>query len=162
MKTVKTLLLGGAAGIIAVSGAHAADLPVKAKPAEYVKVCSLYGEGFFYIPGTDTCIKLGGYLRAEIDHNAGGTFSPGVSPAGGALQHVWGYDRTSDSLVTRTRQLFTFDVRTQTDYGVLRSYSRVGSQRSSWTTSSTRFDDRVDAIPNSSLMLITPRPRSSM
>jgi hypothetical protein len=131
MKTVKALLLGGAAGIIVVSGAHAADLPVKAKPAEFVKVCSLYGEGFFYIPGTDTCLKLGGYLRAEIDHNAGGTFSPGVSPAGGALQHIWGYDRTSDTLVTRTRQLFTFDVRTQTDYGTLRSYSRIGIQ---WTT----------------------------
>jgi hypothetical protein len=132
MKTVKRLLLGGAAGVIAVTGAQAADLPVKAKAAEYVKVCSLYGEGFFYIPGTETCLKIGGYLRAEIDHNAGGTFAPGVSPGvGGALQHIWGYDRTSDTLVTRTRQLFTFDVRTQTEYGTVRSYSRVGIQ---WTT----------------------------
>ena len=31
---------------------------------QYVKICSLYGAGFYYIPGTDTCIKLGGYLRA--------------------------------------------------------------------------------------------------
>jgi hypothetical protein len=131
MNRMKALLLGGAAGIIAVSGAQAADLPVKAKPAEYVKICSLYGEGFFYIPGTDTCIKLGGYLRAEVDHNAGGTFSPGVTPGNGALQHVWGYDRTSDDFVTRTRQLVTFDTRTMTDYGVLRSYSRIGVQ---WTT----------------------------
>jgi Porin subfamily len=36
-----------------------------AKPAEYVKICSLYGAGFYYIPGTDTCIKVGGYLRVE-------------------------------------------------------------------------------------------------
>ncbi len=43
-----------------------------------------------------------------------------------------------------------------------RSYSRDGSQRSSWTVSSTRFDERVEAIPNRSLTLITPRPRSSM
>src|SRR5215475_1849589 len=56
MKLVKSLLLGSAAGLIAVGGAQAADLPVKAKPVEYVKVCSLYGAGFYYIPGTDTCI----------------------------------------------------------------------------------------------------------
>ena len=52
-----------------MSGAQAADLPVKAKAVEYVKVCSLYGAGFYYIPGTDTCIKLGGYLRVEVDAN---------------------------------------------------------------------------------------------
>ena len=44
-----------------MGGAQAADLPVKAKAVEYVRICSLYGAGFFYIPGTDTCIKLGGY-----------------------------------------------------------------------------------------------------
>src|SRR5712671_1979976 len=50
---------------------HPADLPVKAKAVEYVKVCSLYGAGFFYIPGTDTCIKLGGYLRVDTTFNGG-------------------------------------------------------------------------------------------
>jgi outer membrane immunogenic protein len=30
---------------------------------EYVKICSMYGAGFYYIPGTDTCIKLSGYVR---------------------------------------------------------------------------------------------------
>ena len=69
MKLVKSLLLGSAAGLIAVGGAQAADLPVKAKAVEYVKICSLYGAGFYYIPGTDTCIKLGGYLRAEVALN---------------------------------------------------------------------------------------------
>jgi hypothetical protein len=62
MKMVKSLILGSAAGLLAMSGAQAADLPVKAKAVEYVRICSLYGAGFFYIPGTDTCIKLGGYL----------------------------------------------------------------------------------------------------
>ena len=65
MKMVKTLLLGSAAGLVAVSGAQAADLPVKAKPVEYVKVCSLYGAGFYYVPGTDICLKIGAYVRAE-------------------------------------------------------------------------------------------------
>ena len=62
MKMVKSLILGSAAGLVAMSGAQAADLPVKAKAVEYVRICSLYGAGFLYIPGTDTCIKLGGYF----------------------------------------------------------------------------------------------------
>ena len=72
MKMVKSLLLGSAAGLVAVAGAQAADLPVKAKPVEYVKICSIYGAGFFYIPGTDTCIKIGGWVRAEDDHRQTG------------------------------------------------------------------------------------------
>jgi Porin subfamily len=63
MKSVKNLLLGSAAGLFAVAGAQAADMPVKAKPIQHVKICSLYGDGYYYIPGTDTCLKLGGYLR---------------------------------------------------------------------------------------------------
>jgi hypothetical protein len=51
MKLVKSLLLGSVAGLAAVAGAQAADLPVaKAAPVEYVRVCSTYGAGFFYIP----------------------------------------------------------------------------------------------------------------
>jgi hypothetical protein len=49
----------GAAIALALPG-HAA-----AKPVEYVKVCSLYGAGFYYIPGTDTCIKISGHVRTE-------------------------------------------------------------------------------------------------
>jgi hypothetical protein len=63
MSTVKSLLLGTAAALTAVVGAQAADMPVKAKPVEYVKVCTGWGDGFYYIPGTDTCLKLGGFLR---------------------------------------------------------------------------------------------------
>ena len=69
MKMVKSLLLGSAAGLVALTGAQAADLPVKAKPVEYVKICTLYGVGYYYIPGTDTCIKIGGYVRFEAYHN---------------------------------------------------------------------------------------------
>ena len=71
MKMVKSLILGSAAGLVAMSGAQAADLPVKAKAVEYVRICSLYGAGFFYIPGTDTCIKLGGYVRIDTTFNGG-------------------------------------------------------------------------------------------
>ncbi|MBW8855247.1 MAG: porin, partial [Bradyrhizobium sp.] len=71
MTMIKSLVLGSAAGLIAMSGAQAADLPVKAKAVEYVRICSLYGAGFFYIPGTDTCIKLGGYVRVDTTFNTG-------------------------------------------------------------------------------------------
>lgn len=125
MKMVRSLLLGSAAGLAAVSGAQAADLPVKAKAVEYVKICSLYGAGFYYIPGTDTCLKIGGFVRTEWNHNAGGSFAPGVVDALGF------YTRASDTLVNRTRGLFSFDVRSQTEYGTLRSYVRAGWQ---WTT----------------------------
>ena len=47
MKMIKSLLLGSAAGLVAMSGAQAADLPLKAKAVEYVRVCSLYGAGFY-------------------------------------------------------------------------------------------------------------------
>ena len=57
MKLAKSLLLGTAATLVATAGAYAADLPSKkAAPVNYVKVCDAYGAGFFYIPGTDTCI----------------------------------------------------------------------------------------------------------
>src|ERR1700738_1258183 len=79
MKMVKSLILGSAAGLVAMSGAQAADLPVKAKAVEYVKICSLYGAGFFYIPGSDTCIKLGGYLRVDTTINGSNHGQPAWS-----------------------------------------------------------------------------------
>jgi Porin subfamily len=63
MRKVKSLFLGTAVGIVGAGGVQAADMPVKAQPVQYVKICSLYGDGYYYIPGTDTCLKLGGYVR---------------------------------------------------------------------------------------------------
>src|SRR5437764_2349565 len=66
MKVVKSLLLGSAAGLLTVAGAQAADLPTrKAAPVNYVRICDAYGAGFFYIPGTDTCLKVGGLALFE-------------------------------------------------------------------------------------------------
>ena len=84
MKMVKSLILGSAAALVAVGGAQAADLPVKAKAVEYVKVCSLYGPGFYYIPGTDTCLKLGGYLRVDVLANTNSDNTGNTSGAGAA------------------------------------------------------------------------------
>src|SRR5262245_29646830 len=79
MKMVKSLLLGSAAGVAAVTGTQAADLPVKARPVEYVKICTLYGEGFYYIPGTDICLKVGGYIRSDYGYNVRGARTPSYS-----------------------------------------------------------------------------------
>ncbi|MCJ2015203.1 porin, partial [Methylobacterium sp. J-076] len=71
MKLLKSSLLGSAAALAAMGAAHAADLPVKkAVPIEFVRVCSAYGAGFFYIPGTDTCLRLSGRARFEYGYQA--------------------------------------------------------------------------------------------
>src|SRR5215510_6447459 len=82
MKMLKSLLLGTAAGLVAVAGAHAADLPVKAQPVQYVKICTLYGDGFYYVPGTNTCLKLGGYVRIQTEYWAGAGGVPLGAAAG--------------------------------------------------------------------------------
>jgi hypothetical protein len=116
---VKSLLLGSAAGLVAVAGAQAADLPVKAKPVQYVKICSLYGVGFYYIPGTDMCIKVGGWVRAEYGSYMNGTF--GSPNYGGDVNN-----RLTNNAVMRARGYITVDSRNQTEYGTVRGYLAVG------------------------------------
>ena len=60
----------------------------RSKPIEYVKVCSIYGAGFFYIPGTDTCIKIGGWVRFEMDFNAGGSHNPANNGGNGRNNRI--------------------------------------------------------------------------
>ncbi|MGB6556038.1 MAG: porin, partial [Pseudolabrys sp.] len=119
MKMVKSLLLGSAAGLVAVAGAQAADLPVKAKPVQYVKICSLYGVGFYYIPGTDMCIKIGGWVRAEYGWGQNGNFAWGW--ANGNVNN-----RTTNNSDFRARGYITADARNQTEYGTVRGYIAVG------------------------------------
>src|SRR5262245_34028863 len=119
MKMVKSLLLGSAAGLVAVSGSYAADLPVKAKPVEYVKICTLYGAGFYYIPGSDICLKIGGYVRADYGWNVTGARTPHYSGGAGAQ------DRSVSPYSTRHRAHINFDSRTQTPYGTLRTYAAI-------------------------------------
>jgi len=120
MTNLKSLILGSAAGLMAIGGAQAADLPVKAKAVEYVKVCSLYGAGFYYIPGTDTCIKIGGAIRIDTAFNGGTYDNPfwqgGNNGGGSYLQ---------DYISTRQRINLTTDTRTATEYGVVRTYANI-------------------------------------
>ncbi|AVT76488.1 putative Omp2b porin [Rhodopseudomonas palustris] len=117
MNIVKGLFLGSAAALLAVGGAQAADLPLKAKAVEYVKVCSIYGAGFYYIPGTDTCIKLGGYLRADVTLFGSAAYN---APAWNGPS---GYNtRLANDMIFRSRQDLNLDTRTATEYGVVRTY----------------------------------------
>jgi hypothetical protein len=115
----KRMLLGSAAALTAISGTQAADLPVKAKPVEYVKICSLYGEGFYYIPGTDICLKVGGYVQADYGWNKAGSGQQFYTGANGAM------DRTVNPYSSRHRAHFNFDSRSQTSYGTLRTYVAI-------------------------------------
>jgi Porin subfamily len=122
MKMVKSLILGSAAGLLAMGGAQAADLPVKAKAVEYVRICSLYGAGFFYIPGTDTCIKIGGYVRIDTTFNGGIYDQPAWSADLGLG------DRYRDTFADRSRMALTIDTRTATEYGVVRTFGQADFQ----------------------------------
>ncbi len=102
---LKSLLYGTAAvlmGTGASGGALAADPPVAAEPVEYVRVCDAFGKGFFYIPGTDTCLKIDGYVRVEMRFNETSSDN-------------------DDGWETRARHRVRFDARTETDLGLLRS-----------------------------------------
>ncbi|HEV7948154.1 MAG TPA: porin, partial [Glaciihabitans sp.] len=128
MKMVKSLILGSAAGLVAMSGAQAADLPVKAKAVEYVRICSLYGAGFWYIPGTDTCMKIGGYLRVDT------TFNGGVYDAPAWNGDLGQQNRYADRINSRSRMALTVDTRTATEYGVVRTFGQGDFQFNNFGT----------------------------
>jgi hypothetical protein len=108
-----------------VAAAEAADpIGLVKRPApvavDYVKVCDAYGEGFFYIPGGETCLKIGGYVRAEYR-----VFSWDKDFAAG-----YGVDNgtgkpESNRYTSRARASLTLDARTNTEFGLLRSFAEV-------------------------------------
>ena len=120
MKLTKSLLLASAAGLAAVATASAADLPSKkAAPVEYVKVCPTFGPGYYYLPGTNTCVKV--TPRVTVD----ALFATPVVRAGSAYQ-------------PRTRAYIQADARETTEYGLVRVYASVyGEFIGSKTTNST-------------------------
>ena len=126
MSFTKSILLGSAAVLATVVGAQAADLPSKkAAPATYVKICDAYGAGFFYIPGSDTCVKLGGYVRAEYQYVPGKDV---INPADGKVL------QSKSSLAEtgyETRGRIDVDARTPTSMGVARTFVRLRAANTS-------------------------------
>jgi len=147
MTLTKSLLLGSAATLVAVAGAQAADLPSKkAAPATYVKVCDAYGAGFFFIPGTDTCVKVGGYVRAEYTYSPAGnavlpttapTVGNAVNPTGGSTStynkfYYWQPSQVSkngeDTNGILARGVISLDARTATSVGTARTFIAVRTE----------------------------------
>ena len=134
MKLGKSLLLGSAAALVATVSAQAADLPVrKAAPVDYVRVCDWAGTGFFYIPGTDTCLQVGGLVRVEGAFiNNARQFYP-TTTTGQATPTVGGGTiipgRGEDTSGFFVRGRIAVDTRTQTAYGTVRAYVRYQIDR---------------------------------
>jgi len=164
MKLMKSALLGTAAGFVAMSGAQAADLPSrKAAPVEYVKVCDVYGAGFFYIPGTDTCLKIGGRVRFEMQHHpvrnmwrspsSGGDY--GTAGGSGSSSSPANYYSKNgiDSLGWNARGYLYMDARTQSAWGTVQTVitMRVNSASGSMalghagTTATNSFSATLEA-----------------
>ncbi len=117
MKLAKSLLLASAAGFAAF-GAQAADLPSKkAAPVEYVKVCPQYGAGFFVVPGTDTCLRIGGAVIADYQYNETKV-------------------RDANKSGTYTNARVTADARTQSDLGLVRTFIQLDMGRANGTRAS--------------------------
>ena len=103
--SIRSLLLGSTAALAAVSGANAADAIVATapEPLEYVRICDAYGAGYFFIPGSETCLKIGGVIRTE-----GKWYDAyNVVNKPGTLWH--------------TRSQLTIDTATDTEYGALKT-----------------------------------------
>ncbi|HWK15100.1 MAG TPA: porin [Rhizobiaceae bacterium] len=113
---LKSLLIGSAAATVLATGAQAADAIVYAdpEPMEYVRICDVYGAGFYYIPGTETCLKIGGYVRFET--------------AAGLSSNVPGFQ---SGYATYARFALQPDARSETEWGTLRAYADAWVQYSS-------------------------------
>lgn len=110
----KIVLIGAAASLSALTTAvQAADLPLAPEPVDYVRICDAYGSRFFYLPGTDTCLRVGGRVRVEYRMN-----NYGSEP------NNWS-DKSQTSTVFRSRGYVYLDSRTATEYGLLRTYNSV-------------------------------------
>ncbi|MDJ1463038.1 porin [Nitratireductor sp. GZWM139] len=122
---LKSLLIGSAALAAAATSAHAADpiIVPEPEPMEYVRVCDVYGAGFFYIPGTETCLKISGMVRYQI----------GFSDGDVSDQEGWDkYGRAEINL----------DARSETEYGTLGAWIKLrGTSKSTAPTSFVGLND---------------------
>jgi hypothetical protein len=115
---IKSLALVAAA-VMTAGAAQAADLNKPAKVAvDYVKVCDAYGAGFFYIPGSDTCLQLSGYARETFVVGNSRNLSTNATPYYLGLAGA----RNVNSFASFTQAEFDVDARTNTSFGLLRSY----------------------------------------
>jgi hypothetical protein len=116
----------------APSKARAADAPMTAEPVDYVRVCDAFGTGFLYVPGTETCFRVMGRVRADFR----------VYGSNRAYGGPGFYSNASDGYVFRARAYLYSDARTNTEYGLLRTYSEI------WFTTDTNAPGTAVFIRN--------------
>ncbi|WP_311030152.1 porin [Mesorhizobium koreense] len=135
---IKSLILGSAAALLAVSGARAADavMAPEPEPVDYVRVCDAYGAGFFYIPGTETCLSINGYVWFQV----GATSRQDANDTPGYYyndDHDFGPFAAHTGWQTGSRVRINFDARSETEWGTLRGWMRL---QASWDQQS-KFGD---------------------
>uniref|UniRef100_UPI00056B6291 porin n=1 Tax=Brucella rhizosphaerae TaxID=571254 RepID=UPI00056B6291 len=123
---IKSLLLGSAAALVAATGAQAADAIVAPEPeaVEYVRVCDAYGAGYFYIPGTETCLRVSGYVRYDV---AGGDDVYARGGIGGnATDGFFGIRNLNrDTYAQKARFTLRFSTASETELGTLKTYAET-------------------------------------
>ncbi|MEO9900846.1 MULTISPECIES: porin [Alphaproteobacteria] len=107
------------------TASFAADLPIAPEPIDYARVCDSYGTRFYYIPGTETCLRVGGRLRVEYRFN-----NFGSAPSD------WS-NRGDDDLNFVGRGYLYLDSRTNTEFGLLRTYTSIYLTNTSGNESSS-------------------------
>ncbi len=114
---IKSLFLSSAAAFVVTSGAQAAStITAEPKSVEYVRVCDAYGKGYFYIPGTETCVRLSGNVRADLmaGDNIGATTDSDLK-------------NSKKTYGAASRLTLAFQTASETELGTLRSYARIYS-----------------------------------
>ncbi|ALE04019.1 omp43 precursor [Bartonella ancashensis] len=115
-----------------VSGAYATPEVVKEpKYVKYVRVCDAYGTGYFYIPGTETCMRLSGTVRTIV---SGGDDIDATTDAD--------LDDSKKTYSASSRLLLAFDTASETELGTLRSHARVSSE---WSNGKEKNGGRLHA-----------------
>ena len=120
---IKSLILGSAAALVAGGAVQAADLPV-AEPVDYVKVCDAYGAGYFFIPGTDTCLKIAGSVTFAV----------------GSEDHTGTKTRGTHLINMYTETTFKFTAREETELGTLTGHMEFDDKGDGTSGANTAFD----------------------
>lgn len=143
MMMLKCLPFGVAAALAAVTGARAADAVVVAEPepVEYVRICDAFGTGFFYIPGTETCLKISGYVRYRIGatNDDGLIYDADGNVIGGDTPNYQGFAGGGWNKQTRAR--VNFETRSETEWGTLQSFIRFQANWGEASEDQNPFDD---------------------
>ncbi len=146
MGLFRGVLLGTGAALVSVAAAQAADLPSrKAAPVEYVRVCDAYGAGFFFIPGTQTCLRIGGRVRADYAFVPAKTYNTAMSFAGVPTDAATTAAPDTDGQHTvgwEARGRINVDARTQTAYGTVQAAFQLRMARGTGVIAAVGSDSR--------------------